>query len=125
MLPYRVLLAASLAIAVTACGRENTIGCDATERYATAQSVQPVQIPDDLSPPDETAALRLPPGPAGGSRAPSQPCLESPPSFFGEGRPERTGRPPNAEQPPAAEAPAAEAPAAEAPATNPERTIDN
>jgi hypothetical protein len=115
MLPYRALFAVSLAFALTACGRDNTIGCEATERYSTAQSVQPVQIPDDLSPPDETAALRLPPDPAGGSRAPSQPCLESPPSFFGEGRPGRTGRPASAEPPPAAETPAA----------NPERAIDN
>ena len=77
----------SLAVAVclgcaflVGCHRGNTNGCEDTRRYASAASTSPVQIPDDLSPPSETDALRLPPAVAN-SRSPSQPCLEDPPAF--------------------------------------------
>jgi len=62
------------------CHRSNTGGCEDTRRYAKAASASPVQIPDDLTPPSETDALRLPPV-VTNSRAPTQPCLEDPPSF--------------------------------------------
>lgn len=78
--------------AVCGCSRQQTADCEPTERYSTARSVAPVQIPDDLSPPDETDALRLPPvvpAPRDGS---SEACLEVPPSFFAGGRPGSTGR---------------------------------
>jgi hypothetical protein len=52
----------------------------------TARSAQPVQIPDDLTPPNETNALRLPDLPAESS-SPAGECLETPPPFFGESRP--------------------------------------
>jgi hypothetical protein len=77
----------SLAIAVglgciwlVGCHRSNTSGCEDTKRYADAVSASPVQIPDDLTPPSETDALRLPPVVAN-SRAPTRPCLEDPPAF--------------------------------------------
>lgn len=82
-----------------------------------------MQIPDDLSPPDEADALRLPPG-AGGSVAPSDRCLESPPPFSGASR---LGRERAAEAADAAvteEAPAAP-PAAQPEAVNGDRVIDN
>jgi hypothetical protein len=62
------------------CHRGNTSGCEDTRRYANAVSSTPVQIPDDLTPPSETDALRLPPVVAN-NRAPTQPCLEDPPAF--------------------------------------------
>jgi hypothetical protein len=62
------------------CHRSNTSGCEDTRRYAKAASASPVQIPDDLTPPSETDALRLPPVVAN-NRAPTQPCLEDPPAF--------------------------------------------
>jgi len=62
------------------CHRSNTASCEDTRRYAKAVSASPVQIPDDLTPPSETDALRLPPVVAN-NRAPTQPCLEDPPAF--------------------------------------------
>ena len=59
--------------------------CEPEVRYATARSAPPVQIPDDLSPPDESDAIAL----AGRSSSPvgsitAGECLETPPSFFGD-----------------------------------------
>jgi hypothetical protein len=62
------------------CHRSKTSGCEDTRRYAKAVSASPVQIPDDLTPPSENDALRLPPVVAN-NRAPTQPCLEDPPAF--------------------------------------------
>lgn len=108
---------ATLVIAATlaGCSREKSLNCESVERYSTARSTQPIQIPDDLTPPSEEEALRLPPNTAAAPRSPSQPCLESPPSFFGEGRPGRTGRPSE---------PAAPADGPAAP-EDPERSISN
>lgn len=83
-------------------------------RYSTARSVPPVQIPSDLSPPNEEEALRLPPDLGAGVDAPTEECLESPPSFSGGARrdprePERGAEP---------------APPSDVP-ENPDRVIDN
>lgn len=76
-----VVAAVALGCTVLAgCHRGNTSGCEDTRRYAKAASATPVQIPDDLTPPSETDALRLPPVVAN-NRAPTQPCLEDPPAF--------------------------------------------
>ena len=78
------------------CHRGDTLGCEDTRRYADAASVQPVQIPDDLSPPSETDALRLPPDVTADRRPQSQPCLESPPAFSEQiqlGRESETAQP--------------------------------
>jgi uncharacterized lipoprotein len=80
----RSLLALAMALGATllaGCHRGETLGCEDTRRYASAASVPPVQIPDDLSPPSETDALRLPPEVPTNRRPPTQPCLESPPAF--------------------------------------------
>lgn len=76
-----LVVAVGLGFAVlVGCHRGNTGGCEDTRRYAKAASASPVQIPDDLTPPSETDALRLPPVVAN-NRAPTQPCLEDPPAF--------------------------------------------
>ena len=82
MMRHHVLvLAAGLGCSLlVGCHRSNTSGCEDTRRYAKAASASPVQIPDDLTPPSETDALRLPPAVVN-SRAPTQPCLEDPPAF--------------------------------------------
>ncbi len=64
-----------------------TSPCEPDARYATARSAPPVQIPDDLSPPDESDALRLPPDVGASGTVTADDCLEAPPSFFGESRP--------------------------------------
>jgi hypothetical protein len=74
-------------VASVGCSRQETVSCNTDPRYVTARSAPPVQIPDDLSPPNERDALRLPPE-VGASASPTAgPCLQSPPSFFGESRP--------------------------------------
>jgi hypothetical protein len=73
--------------AVAGCSRMETSPCEPDVRYSAARSAPPVQIPDDLSPPDESDALRLPPDVGGSASLTAGECLETPPSFFGESRP--------------------------------------
>jgi hypothetical protein len=103
---------------VSACSRQQTERCEPNTRYTTARSVPPVQIPDDLSPPSETDALRLPADPGAGSAQRDGECLESPPSFF---RGSRLGR--GTAETPAATPPANAEPAD--PPADPGRVIDN
>lgn len=100
--------------AVAGCSREPTKSCESTARYSTARSVPPVQIPGDLSPPNEEEALRLPPDSGAGAEQPTETCLESPPSFAGGARrgAGEAGRPAEA------------APPSDAPA-DPDRVIEN
>ena len=86
--------------AIAGCSRQETNQCEPDRRYATASSAPPVQIPDDLSPPNESDALRLPAGTAVGPLTQAGECLEAPPSFFGEARPfPRGDQPSDREQP--------------------------
>ena len=73
--------------AITGCSRGETLPCQPEARYSAARSAPPVQIPDDLSPPDESDAIRLPAeaAPAGPIKAGD--CLETPPPFSGDSRP--------------------------------------
>jgi hypothetical protein len=114
----------ALAVLVTAgllagCGGRDTLNCEDTARYSAATSAPPVRIPDDLSPPAETDALRLPPS-VGATNSPTEPCLESPPNFYGDGGPRRLRR---RDPEPAAEPAAAPEPPAES--ADPDRAIDN
>jgi hypothetical protein len=83
---YRALCPLLVALlTIAGCSRQESVACNSDPRYVAARSAPPVQVPDDLSPPNESDALRLPPvaaasGAAGG-------CLQTPPSFFGESRP--------------------------------------
>jgi hypothetical protein len=77
--------------AVAGCSRQETLPCQPEARYSTARSAQPVQIPDDLSPPNETDAIRLPPDASAVASITAGECLEAPPSFFGDSRPFAVG----------------------------------
>ena len=76
-------------VTIAGCSRQETVPCAPDPRYGTARSAPAVQIPDDLSPPNESDALRLPPAAGALSRAGE--CLQTPPSFFAEGRPFQVG----------------------------------
>jgi hypothetical protein len=121
------LAAATILCSLAACSRDHTLACEPTERYISATSSPPVQIPDDLSPPDESESLKLPP--EGGTAAPrSRPCLETPPGFYAEGAPggTRLGVPAARTPPPApAEAPAAANTTADDTVSDPDREIGN
>ena len=117
--PAKVCLALGLALVLVAgCSRQGEMRCEPTSRYTAARSVPAVQIPDDLSPPSETDALRLPDVPTNADQ-PEGECLESPPSFL---RGSRLGRGTASASP--AETPAAEAQPPEPPA-DPSRVIEN
>jgi uncharacterized lipoprotein len=73
--------------AVAGCSRQETLPCEPEARYSTARSAPPVQIPDDLSPPDESDAIRLPSDVGVGGSITAGECLEEPPPFFGDSRP--------------------------------------
>lgn len=114
-------LVASVAL-LAGCSRQPTSNCEPVERYSTASSAPPIQIPDDLSPPNEADALRLPPG-AVANVTPSDRCLESPPPFSGASR---LGRERAAEAAEAADVAApVEAPVVPPEAENGDRVIDN
>jgi len=76
-----------------------------------------VQIPDDLSPPNESDALRLPPD-AVVAASGREGCLETPPAFSRDAR-LRRAESRDAPAPPAEPAAPAEPP------PNPDRAIDN
>ena len=74
-------LAVLTTLAVLAgCGGGRELRCESTDRYQGARSVQPVRVPDDLSVPDESDALRIPPPPESTTAA-RETCLEYPPRF--------------------------------------------
>jgi hypothetical protein len=116
----KALVALCIACGLCGCGRDHTLACEGTERYSTASSAPPVQIPDDLSPPDETNSLRLPPTGAA-TAAVTRPCLETPPGFYADGAPGGT----RLGNPPARPAPPAPAPAVADPPADPDRQIGN
>ena len=130
-------IAAAVA-AAAGCSRQETVSdCATDSRYSTARSAPPVQVPDDLSPPNESDALRLPPDAAVGAPTAQPGCLESPPSFCGDERPfassadtgesERQRRRERRRERDAEpeQDPAEQAEQAEQPASNDDRIIDN
>jgi len=76
----RSLLVLVPALVLAACSGERELRCESSERYQGARSVQPIRVPDDLSVPDESDALRIPPPPEG-SRTARDTCLEYPPEY--------------------------------------------
>ncbi len=76
----RSLMLIMMLVVLTGCSRERELRCESTERYQGARSVQPIRIPDDLSVPDESDALRIPAPPESSSAA-RETCLEYPPRF--------------------------------------------
>ena len=100
---YRAVLAAiALALCIGGCSRNAGLRCENQERYGGAGEVVPLMIPDDLDPPSEVEALRIPTTGsstvAGESQVSEQPqavpadgdaasCTEAPPDFFEEGLP--------------------------------------
>ncbi len=73
-----------IAVAAATLAACASVPCERPERYAGAPSVAPLQIPEGLTAPDQSRALRIPPQPVEEPRRVSRrgPCLESPPDFF-------------------------------------------
>ena len=123
--------------AIAGCSRQQTTPCEPDARYATARSALPVQIPDDLSPPNESDALRLPPDLGSSGAVAAGECLETPPPFFGDSRPFLSAEEPSRqsrrearraarnEVPAEAQPGAAEPEPADPPPSDNDRVIDN
>jgi hypothetical protein len=77
------LAAAMSLLAVTGCAGDYALQCEESERYESSEEVPPVRVPGDLSVPDESEALRIPPPPPEQPSPESNrgPCLESPPEY--------------------------------------------
>jgi uncharacterized lipoprotein len=91
MTAVRTLLALLAFSIVTACGGGGAMRCENSSLYSASTTAPPVRVPDDLSVPDESQALQIPPGeplpPKGEDEAPD--CLEQPPDFFDGADPSR------------------------------------
>lgn len=58
--------------------------CDKREEYQVSDSIEPLRVPDGLDQPDRSAALSIPDqSPDAKKREKGDPCLESPPDYFG------------------------------------------
>jgi len=67
------------------CGRLGLGGlkCEDPEVYANSREIAPVQVPSDLTLPNETGSLEIPPELDEKEIIQMRgPCLESPPEFF-------------------------------------------
>ena len=97
-----VVAAIALAFCIGGCSRNSGLRCENQARYSGAGEVAPLMIPDDLDPPSEVEALRIPTAGrsvvAGESQVSGEPqeapadgdavsCTEAPPDFFQEGLP--------------------------------------
>lgn len=70
------------------CGRFSVAACEQPERYDSAIEAAPVQVPEGLTPPDESRALQIPGLPAETKTIKKRgECLESPPEYFEDGLP--------------------------------------
>ncbi|MFL2547476.1 MAG: hypothetical protein ACJ0SL_09010 [Candidatus Rariloculaceae bacterium] len=81
----RTLLVVLLAASLSSCASRFAATCVDPERYTDNGQMSPIRIPDDLSPPDESNSLQIPPAIEGEveqleSRGN---CLESPPDYYG------------------------------------------
>lgn len=97
-----VAAAIALLFCICGCSRNAGLRCENQARYDGAEEVAPLVIPDDLDPPSEAEALRIPTTAgstvASESQASGEPrepaadadagsCTEAPPDFFQEGVP--------------------------------------
>jgi uncharacterized lipoprotein len=72
-----VLIAAVATLA--GCSRELTTICAAEGDYLGASTAEAIRVPDDLTPPDQSEALRIPEVPGGPGD--SSGCLDAPPLY--------------------------------------------
>ena len=84
----RLLLSALAAQFVTGCGGDALLRCENPEMYRGSGESAPIRIPDDLSVPNESDALRIPPGDrlavaeVEDDESVPAPCLELPPDYY-------------------------------------------
>ncbi|MAF82979.1 MAG: hypothetical protein QGH93_04255 [Gammaproteobacteria bacterium] len=58
--------------------------CNKPQEYQVSESIEALQVPDGLDQPDRSAALIIPEAsPGAKAREADDPCLDSPPDYFG------------------------------------------
>jgi len=84
-----LLLVVVVPLLLSGCfGRFSVAACEQSDRYQNAYDAAPVQVPDDLTPPDESRALKIPALPPEAESVEKRgDCLESPPEYFEGGLP--------------------------------------
>jgi uncharacterized lipoprotein len=83
-----LLLVAVVPLMQGCFGRFSVAACEQADRYENALDAAPVQVPDDLTPPDESRALKIPSLPPEIETVEKRgDCLESPPEYFEGGLP--------------------------------------
>ncbi len=79
------VLGAAAVCGLEACSRDEGLRCEEPGEYATSTSSPPLRVPDDLSPPREDDALRVPPAGRDDEEAAETGCLERPPDYLEDG----------------------------------------
>lgn len=73
---------ALLSLLAAGCAGSGGMSCGSSaSRYADSNSIPPVRVPEDLTPPDESRGLAIPPEPDRTADLAEGQCLESPPPF--------------------------------------------
>jgi len=69
---------------LSGCFASGEPSCDKRQEYQASSSIAPLHVPDDMNQPDRSSALVIPElSPDAKQRQKNDPCLESPPDYFG------------------------------------------
>jgi uncharacterized lipoprotein len=80
-MPSRFCLTLAVVLLLAGCSRGETVKCGGNTAYRSAVSEGQLRIPDDLSVPDETDALRIPVPSPPRDQEDGTACLEYSPAF--------------------------------------------
>ncbi len=78
------LMVVALSCVVSGCFFGSEPKCNKPQEYQVSSSIEPLQVPEGLDEPDRSAGLTIPElAPAAKDRQKDDPCLDSPPDYFG------------------------------------------
>jgi len=78
------LVAAALVCGLSGCFSGGQPSCDKAQEYQRSTGIDPLQVPDGLDEPDRSDSLSIPePSANARQRDEIDPCLQSPPDYFG------------------------------------------
>jgi uncharacterized lipoprotein len=76
--------AIALLCGLSGCFSSGKPSCNKQQEYQASGSIEPLQVPDGLDEPERSAALDIPEqSPDAKERGKDDPCLDSPPDYFG------------------------------------------
>lgn len=81
---WQDLFFAAVMVGLSGCFAGGTPKCDKPQEYQTSGSIESLDVPDGLDQPDRTASMNIPErSPNARDREKIDPCLQSPPDYFG------------------------------------------